>query len=180
MNDLELYDNEYLHVKLNNAWPLLFIFSFPDININLIEPIDYLMKDFDYYFLIYSNLKFAYLGVKHEINKINTEYHKAINKLKPEDRTSGFNLLDFINMNGVLRHEFSLESIGNTKLKLLILNKNKQMKDRFIRLDQYDYFTLEIYYNKFEIRSRMLNDKIKITSQEALHLAIYLRYASVY
>ena len=175
MNDLELYDNEYLHVKLNNTWPLLFMFAFPDININLITDIDYSLHDFNYNFLIYSMLKSSYLRIKDDIETSRLNYLGAIKGVYPKLE----NILNKYDNFYSRSYKFDLYKILNVKLKLLILNKNKSLKTEYMNSDYIDSFYLNIYYDKFEIKNSDLDRPIILTFQEALNLAIYIKYAYI-
>ena len=152
MNSRELYDNEYLRIRLDKAWPLLFMFAFPDIDVKLITDIDYSLHDFMYYFLIYAKLKPSYLRVKTDINMSHLEYR------------------------------FMLHHINNMKIRVFILNKNQLLMDKYINGIYGHSDDLYLYINQFKTTYEIKTYgvvPIKLSKQEALNFAVYLSYFNI-
>jgi len=174
---LELHENKYIQDKLINKWLLLFTFAFPDIYVNLIENINYSHQDFNYSFLIYKHLTLAYLSLKEQISNNKNVYLNALKELKPDDITYA-NIAD-IYADNAIGIEFALYDIHNFNLKYLILTKNQVLMDEFIKKRITSQMYLNIYYDKYQIEAPELEEfdqKIDLSNQEALTLAVYLEY----
>jgi len=170
MDTSELRENVYLINRIVNKWPLLFTFAFPDIDIKLIEDIDYTIQDFDYVYLIYRDLKKAYSFAEDDL-KNNT--HQV--------------------------YTFILDSIHNIKIKFFILNKNQIFKDLYFKLDRNGslYLDIKTYGNKYQIAydepvlagipgykdlyylSYNKSNPIDLSNKEGLTLLVYIHYADV-
>ena len=179
LDTYEINENKYVQSKMSsNKWLLLFLFTFPDIYLNLIENINYSIQDFDYFYLIYMYIKSSYESVNHDINWTNNRVLGVLNKLEPSDRS--VENLEQIYSDFRTIYKFRLDQVSNFNLKYLIINKNQKLKDMLVSGDEISsIFYLIFEYNKFYIENPSLPIKINLTLKEALTLAIYINYANI-
>jgi len=159
----DIVEDHPLRRVINDNWKLLFFLKFPDINVNQIEIIDYLITDFDYYHLIYKRLERA---------RINTQFYFE----NPLETSS-------IDINRINNVSILINIIKKYKGTLL----NKMINNLYVNLDTKGYNYININKSNllsFNIREGdsgkwSYSEPIKLSKDDLFNLLIHCEYLNI-